>query len=44
MAILQSFYCCCTSAKQLAVVGGIYSLVSSNNILVLWFECKKQQE
>ena len=27
MPILQSCYCCCSSAKQLAIAGGIYSLV-----------------
>lgn len=30
MPILQSCYCCCSSAKQLAIAGGIYSLVLSS--------------
>ena len=27
MPILQSCYCCCSSAKQLAIAGGLFSLV-----------------
>jgi len=30
MPILQSCYCCCSSAKQLAIAGGVFSLVMSS--------------
>eukprot|EP00093_Oithona_nana_P001440 01440.XXX_943_5435_1 [CDS] Oithona nana genome sequencing. len=30
MPILQSCYCCCSSARQLAIAGGVFSLVMSS--------------
>jgi len=37
MPILQSCYCCCSSAKQLAIAGGLFSLVMSSIYLTSIF-------
>ena len=42
MPILQSCYCCCSSAKQLAIAGGLFSLVSTfcfyftHDLFLMW--------
>lgn len=49
MAILQSCYCCCTSAKQLAIIAGIFTLgwsvVNILNFFVYFFpKCQDDEE